>query len=77
MNMITTNFTVTEFVFLGLSSQRKMQLFLFIMFLFFYLLTMVGNIIIITIIIISMIIIGVINVPRGTVIRPPSYLIEK
>ena len=34
-------------------------------------------IIIITIIIISMIIIGVINVPRGTVIRLPSYLIEK
>jgi len=33
--------------------------------------------IIIITIIISMIIIGVINVPRGTVIRPPSYLIEK
>ncbi|XP_021540512.1 olfactory receptor 2G3-like [Neomonachus schauinslandi] len=50
MNMIKTNFTVTEFVFLGLSSQPKMQLILFIMFLFFYLLTVVGNIIIITII---------------------------
>ncbi|DAA21751.1 olfactory receptor family 2 subfamily AH member 1 [Bos taurus] len=50
MNMITTNFTVTEFVFLGLSSQPKMQLILFIMFLFFYLLTVVGNIIIITVI---------------------------
>ena len=50
MNMITTNFTVTEFVFLGLSSQPKMQLILFIMFLFFYVLTVVGNIIIITII---------------------------
>ncbi|XP_077720582.1 olfactory receptor 2G3-like [Canis aureus] len=50
MDMIKTNFTVTEFVFLGLSSQPKMQLILFIMFLFFYLLTVVGNIIIITII---------------------------
>ncbi|XP_025868732.2 olfactory receptor 2G3-like [Vulpes vulpes] len=50
MYMIKTNFTVTEFVFLGLSSQPKMQLILFIMFLFFYLLTVVGNIIIITII---------------------------
>ncbi|XP_025734315.1 olfactory receptor 2G3-like [Callorhinus ursinus] len=50
MNMLKTNFTVTEFVFLGLSSQPKMQLILFIMFLFFYLLTVVGNIIIITII---------------------------
>ncbi|XP_029771345.1 olfactory receptor 2G3-like [Suricata suricatta] len=50
MNMIKTNFTVTEFVFLGLSSQPKMQLILFIVFLFFYLLTVVGNIIIITII---------------------------
>ncbi|XP_008692343.1 olfactory receptor 2G3-like [Ursus maritimus] len=50
MNMIKANFTVTEFVFLGLSSQPKMQLILFIMFLFFYLLTVVGNIIIITII---------------------------
>ncbi|NP_001375900.1 olfactory receptor 2G3-like [Canis lupus baileyi] len=50
MHMIKTNFTVTEFVFLGLSSQPKMQLILFIMFLFFYLLTVVGNIIIITII---------------------------
>ena len=50
MNMITTNFTWTEFVFLGLSSQPKMQLILFIMFLFFYVLTVVGNIIIITII---------------------------
>ncbi|XP_058542549.1 olfactory receptor 2G3-like [Neofelis nebulosa] len=50
MDMIKTNFTVTEFVFLGLSSQPKMQLILFIMFLFFYLLTVVGNIIIITVI---------------------------
>ncbi|XP_057581481.1 olfactory receptor 10A7-like [Hippopotamus amphibius kiboko] len=50
MNVLKTNFTVTEFVFLGLSSQPKMQLILFIMFLFFYLLTVVGNIIIITII---------------------------
>ncbi|XP_058383567.1 olfactory receptor 2G3-like [Diceros bicornis minor] len=49
MDMIKTNFTVTEFVFLGLSSQPKMQLILFIMFLFFYLLTVAGNIIIITI----------------------------
>ena len=45
-----TNFTVTEFVFLGLSSQPKVQLILFIIFLFFYLLTMAGNIIIVTII---------------------------
>ncbi|XP_007088895.1 olfactory receptor 2G3-like [Panthera tigris] len=50
MDMIKTNFTVTEFVFLGLSSQPKMQFILFIMFLFFYLLTVVGNIIIITVI---------------------------
>uniref|UniRef100_G1MK75 Olfactory receptor n=2 Tax=Ailuropoda melanoleuca TaxID=9646 RepID=G1MK75_AILME len=48
--MIKANSTVTEIVFLGLSSQPKMQLILFIMFLFFYLLTVVGNIIIITII---------------------------
>ncbi|XP_039716079.1 putative olfactory receptor 2B8 [Pteropus medius] len=45
-----TNFTVTEFVFLGLSSQPQMQLILFVMFLFFYLLTVAGNIIIFTII---------------------------
>ncbi|XP_004471071.1 olfactory receptor 10A7-like [Dasypus novemcinctus] len=50
MNMIKTNFTVTEFVFLGLSSQPKIQITLFIIFLFFYLLTVAGNIIIITII---------------------------
>lgn len=50
MNMIKTNFTVTEFVFLGLSTQPKIQLILFIMFLFFYLLTVARNIIIITII---------------------------
>ncbi|XP_077628441.1 olfactory receptor 2G3-like [Crocuta crocuta] len=50
MDMIKTNFTVTEFVFLGLSSQPKMRLILFIVFLFFYLLTVVGNIVIITII---------------------------
>lgn len=50
MNMIKTNFTVTEFVFLGLSSQPKMQLILFVMFLFFYLLTVAGNVIIITVI---------------------------
>ncbi|XP_007957176.2 olfactory receptor 2G3-like [Orycteropus afer afer] len=50
INMIPTNFTVTEFVFLGLSSQPNIQLVLFIMFLFFYLLTVAGNVIIITII---------------------------
>ncbi|XP_074229127.1 olfactory receptor 2B8-like [Camelus bactrianus] len=50
MNMIKTNFTVTEFVFLGLSSQPTIRLILFIMFLFFYLLTVVGNVIIIIII---------------------------
>lgn len=48
--MVKANFTVTEFVFLGLSSQPAMQLILFIMFLFFYLLTVAGNIIIITVI---------------------------
>ncbi|XP_064145475.1 olfactory receptor 2G3-like [Loxodonta africana] len=50
INTMKTNFTVTEFIFLGLSSQPKIQLILFIMFLFFYLLTVAGNIIIITII---------------------------
>ncbi|XP_032977351.1 olfactory receptor 2G3-like [Rhinolophus ferrumequinum] len=50
MDMVKANFTVTEFVFLGLSSQPAMQLILFIMFLFFYLLTVAGNIIIITVI---------------------------
>ncbi|XP_032138354.1 olfactory receptor 2G3-like [Sapajus apella] len=50
MESINTNFTVTEFVFLGLSPEPKMQLILFIMFLFFYLLTVAGNVIIITII---------------------------
>lgn len=50
MAMTKTNFTVTEFVFLGLSSQPQMQLILFVMFSFFYLLTVAGNIIIITII---------------------------
>ncbi|XP_012602175.2 olfactory receptor 2G3-like [Microcebus murinus] len=50
MDSMKTNFTVTEFVFLGLSSQPKMQPIVFVMFLFFYLLTVSGNIIIITII---------------------------
>lgn len=50
MDMVKANFTVTEFVFLGLSSQPEMQLILFIMFLFFYLLTVAGNVIIITVI---------------------------
>ncbi|XP_064145372.1 olfactory receptor 2G3-like [Loxodonta africana] len=50
INTMKTNFTVTEFIFLGLSSQPKIQLILFIMFLFFYLLTVAGNIIIIMII---------------------------
>ncbi|XP_037674612.1 putative olfactory receptor 2B8, partial [Choloepus didactylus] len=50
IGVIKTNFTVTEFVFLGLSSQPKIQVTLFIMFLFFYLLIVVGNMIIITII---------------------------
>lgn len=50
MAMTKTNFAVTEFVFLGLSSQPQMQLILFVMFSFFYLLTVAGNIIIITII---------------------------
>ncbi|XP_075403740.1 putative olfactory receptor 2W6 [Tenrec ecaudatus] len=48
--MTESNFTVTEFVFLGLSSQPEIRLILFIVFLFFYLLTVTGNIIIITII---------------------------
>ncbi|XP_054296965.2 putative olfactory receptor 2B8 [Pongo pygmaeus] len=50
MESINTNFTVTEFVFLGLSSEPKIQLILFIMFLFFYLSTVAGNVVIITII---------------------------
>ncbi|XP_007519514.1 olfactory receptor 10A7-like [Erinaceus europaeus] len=50
MSMTKTNYTVTEFVFLGLSSQPETQLILFIMFLFFYLLTIIGNIVIITVI---------------------------
>ncbi|XP_046300443.1 putative olfactory receptor 2B8 [Marmota monax] len=50
MDKMKINFTVTEFVFLGLSSEPKTQLILFVVFLFFYLLTVVGNIIIITII---------------------------
>nr|XP_019568962.1 PREDICTED: olfactory receptor 2G3-like [Rhinolophus sinicus] len=50
MDMVKANFTVAEFVFLGLSSQPEMQLILFIMFLFFYLLTVAGNVIIITVI---------------------------
>nr|XP_004051192.2 olfactory receptor 2G3 [Gorilla gorilla gorilla] len=50
MESINTNFTVTEFVFLVLSSEPKIQLILFIMFLFFYLSTVAGNVIIITII---------------------------
>lgn len=48
--MLKANFTVTEFVFLGLSSQPKTQLILFIMFSFFYLLTVAGNVVIITVI---------------------------
>ncbi|XP_064350285.1 olfactory receptor 2G3-like [Camelus dromedarius] len=50
MNLIKTNFTVTEFVLLGLSSQPTIRLILFIMLLFFYLLMVVGNVIIIIII---------------------------
>ncbi|XP_004715006.1 putative olfactory receptor 2W6 [Echinops telfairi] len=48
--MTESNVTVTEFVFLGLSSQPEIRLILFIMFLFFYVLTVAGNIIIITLI---------------------------
>nr|XP_002709193.1 putative olfactory receptor 2B8 [Oryctolagus cuniculus] len=50
MDGIKINFTVTEFVFLGLSSEPRLQLILFIMFLLFYLLTVAGNVVIITII---------------------------
>ncbi|XP_005363380.1 olfactory receptor 10A7-like [Microtus ochrogaster] len=50
MDHMKTNITVTEFVFLGLSSDPKIQLVLFFVFLFFYILSVVGNIIIITII---------------------------
>ncbi|KAK7806575.1 hypothetical protein U0070_017180 [Myodes glareolus] len=50
MDHMKINFTVTEFVFLGLSSDPKVQLVLFFVFLFFYILSVVGNIIIITII---------------------------
>ncbi|XP_028914899.1 olfactory receptor 10A7-like [Ornithorhynchus anatinus] len=45
------NFTyITEFIFLGLSVQPRVQLMLFIIFLFFYLLTLAGNVVIITVI---------------------------
>ncbi|XP_055455869.1 olfactory receptor 2G3-like [Psammomys obesus] len=50
MDHIKINFTVSEFVFLGLSSDPKIQLVLFFVFLLFYVLSVVGNIIIITII---------------------------
>ncbi|KAL1785671.1 olfactory receptor 2G3-like, partial [Sigmodon hispidus] len=50
MDHMKINFTVTEFVFLGLSSDPKIQLVLFFVFLLFYILSVVGNIIIITII---------------------------
>ncbi|XP_048215366.1 olfactory receptor 2G3-like [Perognathus longimembris pacificus] len=50
MDKIKTNFTVTEFIFLGLSSDPKTRMILFVIFLFFYVLSVVGNIIIITII---------------------------
>ncbi|XP_008834332.1 olfactory receptor 2D3-like [Nannospalax galili] len=50
MNHKKMNLTVTEFVFLGLSSDPRTQLILFILFLFFYILSVAGNIIIITII---------------------------
>ncbi|XP_036621174.1 olfactory receptor 2D3-like [Trichosurus vulpecula] len=51
MDHLEANITfVTEFIFLGLSSQPRAQLILFIMFLFFYLLTVLGNLIIITVI---------------------------
>ncbi|CAH6788393.1 putative olfactory receptor 2B8 [Phodopus roborovskii] len=50
MDHMKINFTVTEFVFLGLSSDPKIQLVLFFVFLFFYIFSVVGNIIIITII---------------------------
>ncbi|XP_041535912.1 olfactory receptor 2G3-like [Microtus oregoni] len=50
MDHMKINITVTEFVFLGLSSDPKIQLILFFVFLFFYILSVVGNIIIITII---------------------------
>ncbi|XP_005065118.1 olfactory receptor 2G3-like [Mesocricetus auratus] len=50
MDHMKINFTVTEFVFLGLSSDPKIQLVLFFVFLFFYILSVVGNVIIITII---------------------------
>ncbi|XP_043828047.1 putative olfactory receptor 2W6 [Dromiciops gliroides] len=49
--MVEANITfVTELIFLGLSSQPRNQLILFIMFLLFYLLTVLGNLIIITVI---------------------------
>ncbi|XP_049991646.1 olfactory receptor 10A7-like [Alexandromys fortis] len=50
MDHMKINITVTEFVFLGLSSNPKIQLVLFFVFLLFYILSVVGNIIIITII---------------------------
>ncbi|XP_005408300.1 PREDICTED: olfactory receptor 2G3-like [Chinchilla lanigera] len=50
MDKWKTNSTVTEFLFLGLSSEPETQLILFVLFLFFYLLTVAGNVIIITVI---------------------------
>ncbi|XP_042531608.1 olfactory receptor 2D3-like [Dipodomys spectabilis] len=50
MDKIKTNFTVTEFIFLGLSSDPKTRIILFVLFLFFYVLSVAGNIVIITII---------------------------
>ncbi|XP_069889002.1 olfactory receptor 2D3-like [Dipodomys merriami] len=50
MDKIKMNFTVTEFIFLGLSSDPKTRIILFVLFLFFYVLSVAGNIVIITII---------------------------
>ncbi|XP_016055887.1 PREDICTED: putative olfactory receptor 2B8 [Miniopterus natalensis] len=48
MDTKKTNLTVTEFVFLGLSSEPKVQLILSVMFLSFYLITVAGNVLLIT-----------------------------
>lgn len=50
MDKMKMNHTVNEFVFLGLSSDPKVQYILFVIFLFFYVLSVVGNVIIIIII---------------------------
>ncbi|EHA97416.1 Olfactory receptor 10A7 [Heterocephalus glaber] len=50
MDKMKMNSTVSEFLFLGLSSDPEIQLLLLVLFLFFYLITVAGNVLIITVI---------------------------